>query len=102
MTDVWYGPNHQTVSTSCLLFNPEEEIRTILHDGRDCLVKVTVDQEQNLMLSNQVPIHSPNLPTTVERVFSEDGFVMTMACGQVFAQMEFSKCLDVEDDAYFY
>ena len=83
-------------------FSPGEEFQTVLHDGRDCLVTMDIDMESGVMRTSQRPLDTTLPSTTIERVFSEEGLVMTMTCGDVVATSEFTRCLEEEDDSYFY
>ena len=99
---MWHGDNNQTVSISSLSFIPGEEFQAVLHDGRDCLITMEVEEEQGIIRTEQTPVDTALPTTTVERIFSEEGLVLTMVCGDVFAQSEFTRCVEEEDEAYLY
>ena len=99
---MWHGNDPQTMSISTMSFLPGEEFQTVLHDGRDCLVTMEIDVEDGVMRTTQRPLDKSLPATTVERIFSEEGLVMTMACGDVFAESEFTRCIEEEDQSYLY
>ena len=101
-TEVWHGHNFKSMSISTMTFSPGEQFQTVLHDGRDCLVTMEVDVENGVMRTIQRPVDTSLPATTIERIFSEEGLVMTMACGDVFAESEFTRCLEEEEQSYLY
>ena len=74
----------------------------MLHDGRDCLITMEVEEEEGTIRTEQTPLDKSLPATTIERIFSDEGLVMTMMCGDVFAQSEFTRCVDEEDESYLY
>ena len=58
--------------------------------------------ENGVMRTIQRPVDISLPATTIERIFSEEGLVMTMACGDVFAESEFTRCLEEEEQSYLY
>ena len=101
-TEVWNGESHQTVSISSLSFTPGEQFQAVLHDGRECMITMEVDEVEGIIRTEQIPLDESLPATAIERIFSEEGLVMTMMCGDVFAQSEFTRCVDEEDESYLY
>ena len=58
--------------------------------------------ENGVMMTIQRPVDISLPATTIERIFSEEGLVMTMACEDVFAESEFTRCLEEEEQSYLY